>query len=289
MIPKRERGSFTEASSALRAVSDRGYLSRGHARRPTILGILFALYGVVAYVAFLVAFTYAIGFLSNIVVPKGIDAGAVGATASAIVINLSLLGLFAVQHTIMARPGFKTHWTKIIPKPIERSTFVLVASTILLLLYWQWRPMPVIVWRVDQPFARMLLYALSALGWCTVLYTSFLIDHFELFGLRQVYFHLRGKSDAQHRFVTPTLYRVVRNPLMLGFVIAFWATPDMTQGHLLFAAAATGYILMGIQFEEHDIARILGEPYRLYKKQTPMLVPRLWPRRAADRSASQTV
>ncbi len=235
------------------------------------------LYGVVAYAAFVVSFLYAIGFLSAIGVPKAINDGTVGPTATSILVNVALLGLFAVQHTIMARPAFKRWWTTIIPKPIERSTFVLAASACLLLLYWQWRPLPDVIWHVESPIGRGILVGLSMLGWVIVLYSSFLIDHFDLFGLRQVVLHARGQQYSQHPFMERSLYRLIRHPLMAGFIIAFWATPDMTVGHLLFAAVSTAYIIFGITVEERDLVMVLGEDYLEYRKRTPMLIPR--PRR----------
>lgn len=230
-------------------------------------------YGAVCYVVFLVSFVYAIGFVESILVPKAINDGTPVAVPQAILINVLLLGLFAVQHTIMARPGFKKWWTQFVPKPVERSTFVLAASLLLLLIFWQWRPLPAVVWHVDHPVGWFVLKGLSFAGWALVLYASFLIDHFDLFGLRQVFLHMRKRAYSHPVFASPPLYRLVRNPLMLGFVIAFWSTPYMTVGHLLFAAVTTGYILVGIQFEERDLARVLGEDYLRYRERTPMLLP----------------
>ncbi len=237
--------------------------------------LLILLYGLTSYAAFFVTFLYAIGFLSGIGVPKAINDGTVGPAATSILVNVALLGLFAVQHTIMARPAFKRWWTTIIPKPIERSTFVLVASGCLLLLYWQWRPLPDVIWHVESSAGRGILRGLSLLGWAMVLYSSFLIDHFDLFGLRQVVLHARGQPYKHHPFMERSLYRLIRHPLMAGFIIAFWATPDMTVGHLLFAAVTTAYILFGIMIEERDLMTMLGEDYLAYRRRTPMLIPRL--------------
>lgn len=234
-------------------------------------------YGAVSYVLFLGTFLYLIGFVGNYLVPKSIDSGAEGPVGQAVIINVVLIALLGLQHSIMARPRFKTWWTKFIPKPIERSTFVLFTNLLLLLLVWQWRPMTAIVWQVDHSIGRSLLTGLSFGGWALVLYSTFLIDHFDLFGMRQVFLHLRGRPYAQVPFVTPLLYKIVRNPLMLGFVTAFWFTPTMTQGHLLFAIVTTAYILVGISLEERDAAEELGDGYRRYRANTPMLLP--WPRK----------
>jgi protein-S-isoprenylcysteine O-methyltransferase Ste14 len=240
---------------------------------------LFLVYGLAAYLLFVAAIAYGIGFVGNFGVPKGIDDGTVGSASTAIVVNIALLLLFAVQHNVMARPWFKNWWTQFVPQPIERSTFVAAASLLLMLLYWQWRPMPEAVWRVDSELGRGLLWALYGLGWATVFYSSFVIDHFELFGLRQVWSHFMGREHTTAPFSERSLYRWVRHPLMLGFIVAFWSAPTMSQGRLLFAAVSTAWIVLAIQIEERDLAHFLGEPYRRYRQRTPMLVPlRFWSR-----------
>jgi protein-S-isoprenylcysteine O-methyltransferase Ste14 len=241
-----------------------------------MLRIGFILYGLAAYLLFVAAILYGIGFVADLpLVPKGIDDGAVTAPAVAIGVNVSLLLLFAVQHNIMARPAFKEWWTRIVPRSIERSTFVAAASVILLLLYWQWRPLPQIVWHVDSPLGRGVLWTLYFVGWGLVFYSSFVIDHFELFGLKQVWACLHGQEHQTAPFSQRSLYRWVRHPLMLGFIIAFWSAPTMSAGRLLFAIVTTAWILVAIQIEERDLAGFLGEPYRDYQASTPMLVPRL--------------
>ncbi len=230
-------------------------------------------YGLICYFAFFGTILYAIGFTENMVVPKGIDGGTIGSTGQSILINVLLLGAFAVQHSIMARPAFKAKWTKIIPWPIERSTFVLLASGLLCLMFWQWRPMTTAIWDIQQPVVRNILFGLSFLGWAVVFYSTFLIDHFDLFGMRQVLLHLQGKPYTDLKYTERSLYRVVRHPLYLGFITAFWFTPEMTQGHLLFAAVTTAYILVAIQLEERDLMKGLGQDYVDYRKRIPLILP----------------
>ncbi len=232
-------------------------------------------YGVIAYVLFFLTFLYAIGFVGDIFVPKTINSGA-DKTAEwqmAVVINIILLSIFALQHSIMARPGFKRWWTKIIPWSIERSTYVLLSSLALILIYYFWQPLLGVVWHVDNRIGASILTALFWLGWAIVLFSTFMINHFELFGLQQVYQNLKKKEITSSEFKTPMLYKFVRHPIMLGFVIAFWATPHMTTGHLLFAAVTTAYIIVALQFEEHDLIQIFGDRYREYRKKVPMLFP----------------
>lgn len=235
--------------------------------------ILSFLYGAVCYFAFFVTFLYLIGFLGNLVVSKSIDSGKESGFIQSLIINIALVGLFAVQHTIMARPAFKRWLTKIIPEQVERSTFVLVASLLLVLLFWQWRPMPNTIWSVENPTGKVVLLGLFWLGWGTVLFSSFIINHFDLFGLRQVWLHLVNREYHHLKFQVRSLYRFVRHPLMLGIIIGSWVTPHMTTGHLVFAAAATVYILIGIQFEERDLVRFHGEDYVDYRHRVSMLVP----------------
>ncbi|MUM19306.1 isoprenylcysteine carboxylmethyltransferase family protein [Mycobacterium sp. CBMA271] len=236
-------------------------------------------YGGLSYLTFLAAFLYSIGFVGNFVVPRTVDGGIAASTAEAIVVNIVLLTLFAVPHSVMARPGFKVWWTRLVPDTIERSTYVLVSSLLLVLLFWQWRTLPAPIWEVDWAPGRIALYALFWLGWALVLASTFMINHFDLFGLRQVHLAWQAKPYSHVEFRVTMLYRLVRHPLMLGFIVAFWATPSMSAGHLLFAAATTAYIVVALQFEERDLREVLGEPYREYRQKVPMLVPGLRPRK----------
>jgi protein-S-isoprenylcysteine O-methyltransferase Ste14 len=235
-------------------------------------------YGALSYLIFLVVFLGAIGFVGNLMVPKSIDFGPNVPLAEALAVNVLLLGLFAVPHSVMARPGFKRWWTRLVPPPVERSTYVLLSSLLLALLFWQWRPMPEAVWDMQQPVARTALWLLFSAGWLVVLLSTFLIDHFDLFGLRQVYLYATGKPYVPPPFRTPALYRVVRHPIMFGFVVAFWATPTMTWGHLVFAVLTTVYIIIGVQLEERDLLAAYGSVYEEYRQQVSMLVP--WLKRA---------
>jgi methanethiol S-methyltransferase len=232
-------------------------------------------YGAVAYAVFFVVFTYLIGFVGNMVVPKSIDSGAAVHLWQALVINTALVGLFAVQHSVMARPAFKSWWTRFVPTPVERSTYVLLASLILALLFWQWQPIPAVIWDVQSSWAATSLTAISLFGWLVALYSSFIIDHFDLFGLRQVYLHFRNRPYTHPPFAVRSLYRLVRHPLMVGILIFIWSAPTMTAGHLLFSFLLTGYIFVGVTMEERDLARYIGNEYHLYRSQTPMLVPSL--------------
>jgi methanethiol S-methyltransferase len=247
--------------------------------------ILFFAYGSAAYVLFLLTFLYAIAFVGGFGVPRILDGPATTPFALALAINTALLGVFAVQHSVMARPWFKRWWTQMVPWSIERSTYVLFASLALDLLFWQWRPLGGIVWSVEQPMLRGVIWALFAAGWLQVLLMTFYIDHFDLFGLRQVWLYLLGREYSRVQFATPAPYRMVRHPLYLGFMIAFWAAPTMSVTRLVFAAATTAYMLIAIQFEENDLTHEHGESYRQYRRRVPMLLPWLGGRAAPGGSA----
>jgi methanethiol S-methyltransferase len=242
-------------------------------RENRMLKFVAFLYGLVAYFTFFATILYAIGFVSGLAVPKTIDTGPDSSATEALVLNLLLMSLFAVQHSVMARKQFKQWWTQYVPKPVERSTYVLLASLTLVLLFWQWRPMPAIVWRIDEPDIAVTIATLSLVGWVIVFTSTFLINHFELFGLHQVANNLTGREMPTPRFRTPLYYKFVRHPLYLGFIIAFWAAPTMTVGHLLFAAVTTAYIFVGILLEERDLTEMFGDDYRDYKKRVSMLLP----------------
>lgn len=238
-----------------------------------IIRILFFSYGVLSYLIFFGTFLYAVGFIGGFWVPTTLDGPPNGPLATAVAINVGLLALFALQHSVMARKWFKDGWTKIVPQPIERSTYVLFSSLALIALFWLWRPMGGVVWSVEDPVAVVILRSLFGFGWALVLITTFLINHFDLFGLRQVWYHLIGVPLPEMKFVTPGPYRMVRHPLYVGWFFVFWMMPVMTFAHLLFALATTAYILIAIQFEERDLVREHGDKYRAYKRRVPMVIP----------------
>lgn len=249
--------------------------------------ILFFAYGTFCYLIFVGTFLYAIGFIGNFGVPTTLDGAATAPLAISFAIDAALLALFAVQHSVMARKWFKAWWTRIVPKPIERSTYVLFSSVALILLFTFWQPLGGVVWSVESPAGRLVLRGLFVFGWGLILYATFLINHFDLFGMRQVWRYLRGQSVSAMQFVTPGPYRLVRHPLYVGWLFAFWMTPLMTSAHLLFSIATTAYILLAIQFEERDLVREYGNAYEEYKQVVPMLVPSLRKRSAADIKTSE--
>jgi len=230
-------------------------------------------YGVISYLVFFLSFLYAIGFVGNLVVPKSIDSGAEGPFVASLVIDIILLSIFALQHSVMARPAFKLWWTRYVPVPIERSTYVLLSSLALILLYWLWQPMTGVIWSVENRAGAMILNILFWAGWIFALLSTFMINHFDLFGLRQTYLQLKNREYTEIEFTTPGLYRYIRHPIMTGFIIAFWATPHMTTGHLLFAVVTTLYIIVAVQFEERDLIRSFGDSYKDYRRQVSMLFP----------------
>jgi len=236
-------------------------------------GLVAVLYGVVAYGFTLVALLYLIGFVGNLVVPKSIDSGAAGPLLQSVIVDTMLIALFALQHSVMARQGFKRWWTRVVPASIERSTYVLFTSLALMLLYWQWQPIPAPVWTVHNPIAAGVLDGIFWLGWVVLVASTFMLNHFELFGLSQVFARLFGKQPSDAKFRTPLLYRYVRHPILLGVLLAVWATPVMTFGHLLFAGVITGHILIGIQLEERDLIQQFGDRYRRYRQRASMLIP----------------
>ena len=244
------------------------------AHHASIVGrVLATVYGLAAYLVFFGTFLYAIGFVTGVAVPKTVDTGPAAPLGEALVIDLLLMSLFAVQHSVMARPAFKRWWTQYVPAAVERSTFVLFASLTLILLFWQWRPISGIVWEVVDPRVATAVMALSVFGWFVVLLSTFLINHFELFGLHQVVVNLAGRRMPEPQFKTPGLYKFIRHPIYLGFIIAFWAAPVMTVGHLLFAAVTTTYILVGIYLEERDLTALFGDQYGQYRRRVGMLLP----------------
>lgn len=242
----------------------------------TTLRTLAVIYGAVSYVAFLAVFLYLVGFVVDLAVPRSIDHAIEAPLPQAILIDVGLITLFALQHSVMARPGFKKWWTRFVPAAVERSTYVLLTSAVLTLMFWQWRSIDTVVWHLDSAPVRAALITLGGVGWLTVLASTFMIDHFDLFGIRQVWGNWRSKPAEEASFREVLLYRVVRHPLLLGFLIAFWATPTMTAGHLLFAVTITAYIFIAVRFEERDLVDELGEPYRHYQERVPMLLPRRW-------------
>ena len=235
--------------------------------------IISFVYGVLAHLGILVVFLYLIGFLGNFVVPKSIDSGQAGPFGQALLINVILIAIFGIPHSVMARPGFKQWWTKVVPQHIERSTYVMQGNLLVALLMWQWQPMVGVIWNVEHPVGASVLWGLFGIGWVMIVLTSFVINHFDLFGLRQVYLHLRGMEYTPLEFKAKWIYNYIRHPLMLGWIIAFWSTPQMSAGHLVFAVGTTVYILIAIQFEERDLVKYHGEDYEHYRRKVSMLIP----------------
>ena len=251
--------------------------------------LAFFFYGAISYLIFFATFLYAIAFLGNVPwVPRTLDSGAQGSLALAIAVNASLLGLFAVQHSGMARPAFKRWWTRVLPQPIERSTYVLLSSVLMIALFYLWRPLPGVIWEIERPVLRTAIHSVFGVGWLTILVSTFLINHFDLFGLRQVYLYLRGQEYTPLRFGMPAFYRVVRHPLYVGWLLVFWAAPTMTVTRLVFALANTLYILAAIRFEERDLATEHGAAYDDYRRRVPMLIPRLLGRKGTSSVAHFT-
>ena len=237
---------------------------------------LFLLFGTAAYLIFFATFLYLIAFVGDLPgVPRTIDRGPEAATATALVINLALIALFGVQHSVMARPGFKARWTRMVPEPVERSTYVLIASLVLILLFSQWRPMPTVIWDITNPIGAAIMWTLFGAGFAIVLVSTFLLSHFELFGLKQVWLNLRGGKPEAMKLAQPLFYKLVRHPLYTGFFLAFWSTPQMTAGHLLFAIGMSAYMLIGIVYEERDLVAHYGDEYVAYRDRVGMLAPRL--------------
>lgn len=247
------------------------------------------IYGTVSYVIFLAVFLYGIGFIGGFLTPTMLDGIPRLPLGEALAINLALLTVFAIQHSGMARPAFKAWWTRIVPAAAERSTYVLLTSLLLLALYVHWQPMGGVIWNLNNGPSRAVMIGGYLLGWALLLYSTFLIDHFDLFGLKQVWRNLAGSAYRAPQFHTPSLYRIVRHPLYIGWLLIFWCAPRMTVAHLIFAVVTTAYILVAIQFEERDLVTAFGDKYVAYRRQTPMLIPRLWPaKRTADMSSEQS-
>lgn len=270
--------AFPELPAAVSAGGGCPVLHGSAADKPVsrAAGLVALLYGVVSYALFAGVFVYLVGFVEDVAVPRSINRSIDAPLAQTVIVDLGLVGLFGLQHSVMARPGFKRWWTRYVPASVERSTYLLFANVTLALMFWQWRTIDTVVWHVDWVPARIALEAVGAIGWGIAFASTFMIDHFDLFGLRQVWTAWKSKPSNETAFRTVLFYRLVRHPLMLGFLIAFWVTPAMTGGHLVFAAAMTVYILIALRFEERDLVDALGEPYRRYRQRVPMLFPRAW-------------